>query len=417
MPIILSEKDKSRLLHLAEKQAKIASSPKMQKLIKEWEAHGRFEKNTRPMILIELGTFASDIIPQLMECESEQARSIEWGFLSRIVNHELFDDDTVVAPYVGYSCGGWLSPFDIPVETVRAENKDGDRLGHHFISKIVDLEEDFHKLKKSPIYVGDPVATENAINEWNEIFGDIVPAKRTGSALYACPTQAIVHIMDMEDMFTAMCDYPDLFHKMMDMLTDDYVELNKKLSDSGVLRSTTSFEGVAQGTYAFTDKLHSDLDKYTSNDIWGFLDSQETQGISPTMFNEFIFPYYKKIADTYGLLSYGCCEAVDLIWKDSISKFTNLSKVSISPWCNEKYMGEQLAGKEIMYLRKPSPNLIGVGSELDEDATRKHISATVEAAQGCTLEFVQRDVYKINNTYHKVRRYVEIIRECCEKHR
>ena len=85
MPIILSEKDKSRLLHLAEKQAKIASSPKMQKLIKEWEAHGRFEKNTRPMILIELGTFASDIIPQLMECESEQARSIEWGFLSRIV--------------------------------------------------------------------------------------------------------------------------------------------------------------------------------------------------------------------------------------------------------------------------------------------------------------------------------------------
>ena len=80
-------------------------------------------------------------------------------------------------------------------------------------------------------------------------------------------------------------------------------------------------------------------------------------------------------------------------------------------------MGEQLAGKEIMYLRKPSPNLIGVGSELDEDATRKHISATVEAAQGCTLEFVQRDVYKINNTYHKVRRYVEIIRECCEKHR
>ena len=417
MPIILSEKDKKRLLSLAEKQAKIASSEKMKNLINEWEAHGRFEKNSRPMVLIELGTFSGDIIPQLLECESEQARGIEWGFLSRIVNHELFGDDTIVAPYVGFSCGGWLSPFDLPVENVRAENKDGDRLGHHFISQIVDLEEDFHKLKKSPTYIGNPADTENAINEWNEIFGDIVPAKRTGGALYACPTQAIVHIMDMEDMFTAMCDYPELFHKMMEMLTDDYVELNKKLSESGVLRSTVGFEGVAQGTYCFTDKLPSNIENYTSNDIWGFLDSQETQGISPAMYHEFIFPYYKKIAETYGLLSYGCCEAIDSIWENSVSKLPNISKVSISPWCNEKYMGEQLCGKEIMYLRKPTPNLIGVGSELDEDAVRKHINATVEASQGCTLEIIQRDVYKINNTYEKVRRYVEIIRECCEKHR
>ena len=103
MPIVLPEKDKKRLLNLAEKQAKIASSEKMKTLVKEWEAHGRFEKNTRPMVLIELWTFANDIIPQLMECESEQGRNLEWGFLGRLVNHELFEDDTVVAPYVGFS--------------------------------------------------------------------------------------------------------------------------------------------------------------------------------------------------------------------------------------------------------------------------------------------------------------------------
>ena len=416
MPIILSEKDKTRLLKLAERQATIASSEKMKKLIVEWESHGRFEKGSRPMILIELGTFSGDIIPQLMQCESEQARRIEYGCLSRIVNHELFDDDTIVSPFVGFSCNGGLTPFGITVEATHASNNQGSTLGHHFVSHIIDLKEDFYKLKKSPIHIGDPKQVENSINEWNEIFGEILPAKRIGSALYSCPTQAIVHIMDMEDMFTAMLDYPDLFKKMMDMLTDDFVELHKRISDAGILKSTVSCEGVAQGSYAFTDKLPSNLNIYRSTDIWGFLDSQETQGISPEMFHEFIFPYYDKIANTYGRLSYGCCEAVDSIWEKSISKFKNLGKVSISPWCNERYMGEQLAGKEITYMRKPSPNLIGVGSELDEDAARKHISTTIEAAKGCNIEIIQRDVYKINNTYHKVRRYVEIIRECCEKY-
>jgi len=199
-------------------------------------------------------------------------------------------------------------------------------------------------------------------------------------------------------------------------ISGDYVNLNKELSRSGCLKSTVCSEGVAQGSYAFTNKLPSDLNSYSSNDIWGFLDSQETQGISPEMYNEFIFPYYKKIADTYGRLSYGCCEAVDPIWEKSVSKYPRLGKVSISPWCDEKYMGQQLCGKEITYMRKPSPNLLGVGSELDEDSVRKHISATVEAAKGCNIEIIQRDVYKINNTYKKVRRYVEIIRECCDKY-
>lgn len=80
-------------------------------------------------------------------------------------------------------------------------------------------------------------------------------------------------------------------------------------------------------------------------------------------------------------------------------------------------MGQRLRGKEITYLRKPDPTLIGVGSVLDEDAVRAHFRKTVGAAEGCTLEIVQRDVYQIHNTYEKVRRYVELIREECEGHR
>ena len=42
--------------------------------------------------------------------------------------------------------------------------------------------------------------------------------------------------------------------------------------------------------------------------MWGFTESQETVGVSPAMYREFIFPYEKPIMDRFGLNCYGCCE-------------------------------------------------------------------------------------------------------------
>lgn len=141
------------------------------------------------------------------------------------------------------------------------------------------------------------------------------------------------------------------------------------------------------------------------------MDSQETVGISPEMFQEFIFPCYEKIAGQYGLLSYGCCEPVDPIWDNCLSKLTNLRKLSISPWCNEEVMGEKLAGSKVIYHRKPSPNYLGVDRILDEEAFRAHIRKSLLAARGCKMEITQRDVYTIHRNEQKARRYIEIIRE------
>ncbi len=77
-------------------------------------------------------------------------------------------------------------------------------------------------------------------------------------------------------------------------------------------------------------------------------------------------------------------------------------------------MGEILSDRRIVYLRKPSPNFLGVGGELEEDAVREHFLRTAKAASGCKLEIAQRDVYHINNTSDKVKRYVQLIRETLE---
>ena len=404
----MTEQERRRVRDLAKQQAEIAHKPEMGLLRAEWTALNDCRAE-RPMVTVELGTFAEDVLPQLMQCESEEARQLEWMLLSNIVNHTHFKDDTFVRDFIPVTVRSGIKPFGLEV---KREETSG--LGHHFVSQIFDLEEDFHKLQPSAVFVEDKAMTQKRADEINEVIGDILPAKITGHALYAVPTQDIVHLMSLEDMYVSMYDTPELFKQMLDMLAEDYCRYFDALEAANTLLPTVSAEGLGQGTYCFTEDLPKENVTKTTQ-IWGFMDSQETTGISPAMYQEFIFPYYKKVFDRYGLFSYGCCEAVDPIWENCLSKVEHLRKVSISPWCNEEFMGEQLRGRKTVYHRKPSPNFLGVGKNMDEEALRAHIRKTLSAAKGCTLEFTQRDVYNVSGSTEKVRRYVEIIREECER--
>ena len=243
-----------------------------------------------------------------------------------------------------------------------------------------------------------------------ELIGDILPVRPDGFSLYATPTQDIVHIMSMEDMFVAMYDSPALFHRMMDLLTADYENYFRMLEREGLLKSAARAQHLAQGTYCFTDSLPDGKENATLKDMWLYMDSQETSGVSPEMYREFVFPYYERLMKLCGLASYGCCEAVNAIWPGCLSTVENIRKVSISPWCDEEKMGEALQSRKTVYLRKPSPNLLGVGEALNEETTLAHFRHTAKCASGCKLEIAVRDVYRVG-AWQKVRRFVELARE------
>lgn len=68
-----------------------------------------------------------------------------------------------------------------------------------------------------------------------------------------------------------------------------------------------------------------------------------------------------------------------------------------------------LAGKGIVFSRKPNPNLLGVVLQLNEEAWEKEIRKTLELTAGkiITLEFVVRDV-SMHGNIEKTRRAVHI---------
>jgi len=408
--MLINQQDRAILRELANKQMELAHSERNLENQKEWKRHHRFEKG-RPMIHLELGTFWQEVIPKRLHCESEFARKIEALLYEQFVNFELFDDDKVVSDYFPIGWNTYFHLFDQEIKTIRADDGHGSNLGHQFQHVIHDMLLDKAEFKPST-YGVDRVATLQFQAAVEDIFGDILPTKMQMGCLYAVPTQKIVHMMGMENLLFSMMDYPDLFKEVMNKAADDYINYFKWLEKEGLLLSTTANESLGQGSFCYTQELpNKTVGTLTTEEVWGFMDSQETVGISPEMYHEFTFPSYEKIAKTFGLLSYGCCEPVHLIWEKSVSRFNQLRKVSISPWCDEVYMGQQLQGKRVIYHRKPSPNILGVDRELNESLLREHIQTTLKAAQGCQLEFTQRDVYTIHQDEQKAARYIQIIRE------
>lgn len=412
----ISQRDRQILRRLAAKQMEYSQLPIMKERTREWREHHNF-CGKRPMIHLEMGTFSQEIIPQRLECEGETARNLEWQLYDNFLNFELFDDDRIVSDYfkVGYST--YFTLFGQKISADHVKNSEGNDLGHRFRYVIHDLHEDADKLGKTEFgYAESKEETRAYQSQLNEIFGDILPVKIECDALYSVPTQDVIHMMGMEQAMFAMYDYPDEFKAMMNRIADDTIAYYRWAEQEGLIMPTTEGQWLGQGTFCYTDELPGEEEfkkrPFTTKDVWGFMDSQETVSISPEMFEEFIFPCYERIANQYGLLSYGCCEPVHPIWDNCLSKFEHLRKVSISPWCDEEFMGERLRGRKTIYHRKPFPNFLGVGETLDEEAFKKHINKTLSAARGCELEFTQRDVYSINHDIPKAHRYVELIREC-----
>lgn len=409
----MQEWEREYLRDLAKKQLEYAALPVMAQREKNWYLHNDCQANV-PIVTVEKETFWQDVVPPL-RCEDELARTIESRLLGKVRHHEMIDDDTVIPNFYSVPIDREFKAFDLDIAEHRT---DKDSIGYHLDHPVQDLEEDFGLLKKSTWRFGvEKAELEQARTQ--EIIGDLMPVQIRGGCFYLTPARAVFNAMGLENMMCAMYDYPDEFHKMMRMLTDDILEFKAEAQKVGALTLNDGNDWLNQGSYAFSHDLPQHKNPGESvgfGDIWGYMDSQETVDISPDMFEEFFFRYYLEVTKDFGLLSYGCCEPVSDYWEKSLHRLENLRKVSISAWCNEEYMGERLRGKKVVYLRKPSPNFFGVDEVFDEKAFEAHIAKTLKAAKGCQVEFAFRDVYTLKGDPLRAKRGVQIVRSCIEKY-
>lgn len=402
---MMTNKERERLRYLAATQLEIANSEKNIERTKLWYAHNSCQ-GVRPMIHLEIDNFTQEVLLPQMQCQDPMARRIEERLLHNFYNMQVLDDDKVVAPYFGVWWDMDLKPWGFEVQRDMAA--DGG-IGQHFREQVEELDEEIDKFKPSEFHLKID-ETNEYFKAAQDAFGDILPVKHVGKSLTCWLTQDLVHIMGMQNMCIAMAECPDEIIKVLGMLADDYLKFFHKWEESGLLYATAGYEECNQGSICLTHELPSE-GKVKLDQVWLHMDSQETINVSQQMFESLVWDAYKKVADQFGMISFGCCDPLERLWP-CLSQLKNLRKASISPWTNEEYMGEVLAGTKIIYQRKPSPNYLGVPEILDEEAWRKHINETLHHARNCTLELTIRDVYTIHNNVDKAKRCVEIMKEC-----
>ena len=93
----IPQNDRAVLRGLAQRWLALAHSPENDAILRKWDAlaHGRRET---PTVRLLFSNFTDEVITPRMRCQSEAARSMEFGLLWGMVGRELFGDDTPILP-------------------------------------------------------------------------------------------------------------------------------------------------------------------------------------------------------------------------------------------------------------------------------------------------------------------------------
>ena len=406
---LVSGRDREVLRARAQLQREYAESDRNTAILKKWQAQAEGRRESPPIRLL-FSNFAHEVITPRLQCEGEMARRIEAQLLATLVGRELFDDDTPISPTFDIGWRTFVKPFGISPDISRPDIENPQ--GFHINPVISDLAEDLDKLRGGSFGVDrEATASRRALLE--DLLGDILPVRMVMNALPGALTNPLVHLMGMEAYYMAMYDCPDAVHAAMEMGTQVYEQYYDFLESERLLFPTNGLSPLAQESFAFTDELPTANVTHTTQ-CWGFLESQETTAVSAETFGEFVFPYQRRLVDRFGLLSYGCCERVDAIWPDYLSRWDKLRKLSVSPFNKEPLVGDYLRGSRIVYYSKPRAEFVTCDGPMRDDAILAYFKGVCEAASGCLFEIAQREVGTIFGDYERGRHYVRLARQAVD---
>jgi hypothetical protein len=406
----LSNDEIGVLRKLAEKKLKISEDAVNLERREAWLKHDEGASGRRPMILAEFeGVMdAKRPIPEeVFQCQSELGLQLEKYLRWEIYRFEVLKDDHVVEPFIPV---GWkMEVSNYGVESVKhSVSNNGQKGSISWDAPILDLDRDFSKLHPRT-YSVDREETLRKKAYLEEVFSGILPVEIRGAFWWTMGmTIRAIDLIGLENLMLFMFDNPEGLHRLMAFLRDDHLAYAKWLEDEGLLTLNNKNDYIGSGSMGYTRTLGAGNGVVTQKDLWVLLESQETVGVGPDQFEEFVFPYQQSIAEHFGKVYYGCCEPVHTRW-DILKRIPNLERVSVSPWCNEEIMAKEL-GDKYVYSRKPNPTQISTG-EWNEEAIRADLRKTLNCAGNGRLEIIMKDVHTLNNEPERLPRWVEIARE------
>ncbi len=418
--ISLSREDLRVLRELGEWKARTAESVQNREKIAAWKAHDAGVSGARVMVLAESWYTEDGVHPvpdETLLCVHPWGRYIERSLRQLRYEIEVLRDDHFALPFIEYHPNVWASDFGVPLGIHRKEKgSTAFNLQDAQLKTLIDTE--LARLKPRTFH-HDPGAEERDRSKLEEVFSGILGVRRRndGWQMHTPITSTCIFMTGLDNFLTLPYDNPEGLHKLMAFLRDDQLNRLRFFEEHGLLELNNEADYTGSGCMGMSNRLPEPgyAGKACLRDMWGFVESQETVGIGPAMFGEFVWPYLLEIAGRFGQVYYGCCEPVDPFW-EFIGSLPNLARVSVSPWADEEKMGRYCRERSVVYSRKPSPNYY-IGEKLDESGMCASLEKTVTCAEGCRLELIQRDVMTTHGDLSRFIRWVELARKIGSRHR
>lgn len=409
--VFVSDADKSILQNLAHKVRILSERSRESEKRDLWYRHNDL-KEKYPIVLTDPENGWNEIITEdMLKCTGTLAKRWEWSLRREIFWGDKIQDDRPVEAV--FEITYTFSDTEWGIDGIYHGGENGSS---YTWEPAINNPEDIEQIKIPQVSV-DYATTEETLGLARSVFGDILEVKLRGINWHS-PHMSwdLGKMVGMETMMIMMYDDPDTLKKIMEKFVQGHLARLDFLEENGLLTLNNDYSYVGSGGIGYTNDLPIreivQGNNILTSDQWLHTESQETVGVSPEMFEEFIFPYQLPLQKRFGLNRYGCCEPIDPRWH-IVKRIPNLRALSVSPWANEDKMAEYLEDKYI-YSRKPNPADLA-RPQMDEAAVRKSLSDTLQKTKGCIVELVMKDNHTIGKNPDNIVNWVKIAREEIEK--
>jgi hypothetical protein len=394
---------------LAEQVRQIADLPEMADRRQRWIDHNGL-RPVRPLVLCFPEGAWSELLPSdECECTDPLLRQFEYALRRTITWWHRLHDDNLVDPVFKISWVKSNDGYGVDIVEHRTEHAGGSAV---WDPPLKDLPGDLDKLHYRHWSV-DRAETQRRLDLADSIFGDLLDVQVSGGLWWTTGlTNEAIRLVGLEQLMMLMMDDPSATHQLMAWLRDEQAHGLAWHEQQGVLGLNSRDDYVGSGGVGYTEQLpqpdHQPGEPARLIDRWGFAESQETVGISPQMFAEFILPYQVPLLNQFGLACYGCCEPVEDRLDLLLEHIPRLRRVSGSPWVDQQKMKNKI-GNRCIFSRKPNPTQIC--AMFDEDAIRADLRQTLRIAGHGPLEIIMKDTHTVQNEPDRLTRWVQIALE------
>lgn len=404
----LSQEERDYLRSLAEQVRRIGEWPDQKEKIALHKSHNSL-KRSRPVLLVFLDQSAWDELlpPEKMTVIDPFWRSYEEYLLRTIYRAETLRDDFVIEPALEIPLVWKRSDWGISVQHAHAGTANG---AWGFRQSLTDW--DMLEQLRDVTFTVDEELTRRNFQAVETVFGDVIAVRQSREiAIRPCILRDLAELRGLEQLMYDLTDEPEQIHKALSFMSGSYLRLIDDLEGRRLITPNNGNHYVGSGGVGYTDDLLPEQGRpVTCANMWGFGEAQELALVSPAMYEEFAIRYLAPILDRFGLNAFACCESLDGKY-DLLSRIHNLRRVSISPWSHLDQAAKALEDRCILSW-KPDPSKVIKG--FDSREVERWIREGLQAAEGCHLELVLKDLITVHGNIGPVQEWLSIVRRQLE---